>query len=1330
MSELSVNPDFINKQIKDMAPIILNSDGSFNDGTFLNGQTYFCSKAFTYQWIRNGFNISGAINQSYTISQPGNYTVVVTYECSGGCITPSSSPTGLTSQGSSSGLPPNAIPTCALQLNGTAEGITVPHNAALQSSNFTYEAWFKAGTDVSSIRTIVQKGISTNFFASISLWGTGQLYAQANIGVSERFCLTVGSYNDNKWHHVAFTYDGINLRLYVDGQLEVILAATGSGLVATSTEQLSIGRYNPGSGAGNNFIGSIDEVRIWNVARTQAEIQAALGIVLAGNETGLVAYYNFNDNLFNGQNRLVPNKCTTTGVALNGSTYGTATTPTFSCSASPFTEPDCTMGLVNTGDFITVPHNGALSSNTFTVAAYVKTNQAATPFSRILIKPAGSGLQNYSLCINNGKAHIRFDHSGGGIAAEGSTNVNDNFWHYIVGTYDGINLKIYVDGTLQATTASSFTPLTSTQNMQIGQNAGTQQLIGRMDQLAVYNLALTQAQIQGNMGYNLAGNEAGLIAYYNFNDNSINGTAQSVINKATATGAALNGTTSGTSNTPNFSCVEVVPNRPTCSIMQSGYGAGKIVKLNTNNNFTMEFIVKPQSQQYQGLNNISPDGYLIGKRPLLQGSGGVWPGNTTGLDVCVARNSIEVWQSSGSYYHSGVHGFSNNVDLQDWVHIAISSNTTGTKLYVNGVFINSAPRYPTIDYIIYPLFSGVFAGNIAEARFWDRTLTGPEINANVNTVYTGAEADLKALYRFNNNTVNGGGQTITNLGSLGTAANLTTEGTSTQTPIFTCANYAPNTTNEAKNLPGSGLMIQSGVNNARGVANLNSWGAMPNTGSISFWFKPAAVDALYPNQNIFSTAAFTQTKAGNRGIRVELNGTGQLSAIFGNDNSTTHATTNIFGINGSQTIEANKWYHVTLTFNKTANTFSSYLNGINTNLNVANTLWPTIYRDINIGCGYEFTGAASYANGWFDELTHYNIELTQTQVRERMARKLTNTDALWANVLNYYRFDNSPTISNVIYDYKGRKHGMQFDYSFLTTSAAPIGDTSFYDYNGIGSFAKVTTGTSGKDTIAATILTGTNVQGVHVYGVHEKPNTQNGQLQLLNNNRYGGVFVVGDTNQLSVHTKYSYALNPFVLPANIHDQLLLYKRSNNADGTWVIDFTATVDSIAKTYSSIGRNTEIMLGYSNVPVRPRLGNDTIVYVVCVADTRRIDTLYKTAAFTTAWTTNPLAAPIGNHRLIATSSYGFKDTAFVQVKQDVVVWNGTTSSDWHTAANWNGGKVPTLLSHVIIPIGTVNICEVINADAEAASVQAFSGSINVVSGRRLLIAANCPTLPPAP
>ena len=98
-------------------------------------------------------------------------------------------------------------------------------------------------------------------------------------------------------------------------------------------------------------------------------------------------------------------------------------------------------------------------------------------------------------------------------------------------------------------------------------------------------------------------------------------------------------------------------------------------------------------------------------------------------------------------------------------------------------------------------------------------------------------------------------------------------------------------------------------------------------------------------------------------------------------------------------------------------------------------------------------------------------------------------------------------------------------------------------------------------------------------------------------------------------------------------------------------------------------------------------------------------------------------------MATSSFGFSDTAVVFVKQEVAVWTGTISSDWHNTANWNHSKVPTLTVHVIIPAGTPNLCEISNADAAAASVQALSGNFSIINNRKLLIAANCPTLPVA-
>ena len=98
----------------------------------------------------------------------------------------------------------------------------------------------------------------------------------------------------NTWTHIAFTHDNSSntTKFYINGSLD----ATGTGLsknLAGNNSNLFIGW--DGQQGDKYFTGKIDEVRIWDDVRTQAEIQDNMYKELVGNESNLVAYYNFND---------------------------------------------------------------------------------------------------------------------------------------------------------------------------------------------------------------------------------------------------------------------------------------------------------------------------------------------------------------------------------------------------------------------------------------------------------------------------------------------------------------------------------------------------------------------------------------------------------------------------------------------------------------------------------------------------------------------------------------------------------------------------------------------------------------------------------------------------------------------------------------------------------------------------------------------------------------------------------------------------------------------------------------------------------------------------
>src|SRR6185436_9087462 len=100
----------------------------------------------------------------------------------------------------------------------------------------------------------------------------------------------------NTWMHVAGTFDGTELKCYVNGILQGTVPFAGT--IAPSTAYpLAIGRLaDPVYGPDRYFAGNIDEVRVWNRALTQTEIQTSMNNHIdPSGATGLVSYWRMNE---------------------------------------------------------------------------------------------------------------------------------------------------------------------------------------------------------------------------------------------------------------------------------------------------------------------------------------------------------------------------------------------------------------------------------------------------------------------------------------------------------------------------------------------------------------------------------------------------------------------------------------------------------------------------------------------------------------------------------------------------------------------------------------------------------------------------------------------------------------------------------------------------------------------------------------------------------------------------------------------------------------------------------------------------------------------------
>ncbi|NBR07951.1 MAG: LamG domain-containing protein, partial [Planctomycetes bacterium] len=173
----------------------------------------------------------------------------------------------------------------SLTLNGSNQFVVVGNSSDNVLTNGTIEGWIKTSNAGGGYSGIIVKQSAYSLFLYNNELITFDWSGVGNISTG-RFL------NDNAWHHVAMSFQsGVNAGtvIYLDGEAilttRYTVPSTGVALA------LGAGFYT----GGQNFAGSIDEVRIWNVVRTASEIASNRNVSVEANSPGLVSYFKLDE---------------------------------------------------------------------------------------------------------------------------------------------------------------------------------------------------------------------------------------------------------------------------------------------------------------------------------------------------------------------------------------------------------------------------------------------------------------------------------------------------------------------------------------------------------------------------------------------------------------------------------------------------------------------------------------------------------------------------------------------------------------------------------------------------------------------------------------------------------------------------------------------------------------------------------------------------------------------------------------------------------------------------------------------------------------------------
>jgi hypothetical protein len=422
---------------------------------------------------------------------------------------------------------------------GTNDYIDLGTGVSQSFSELSISTWINVPSSASgAYDTIIRRGT----------WSAGAFELRNNASYAGlKFAIYPGTanvtttgvtLNDGNWHHILITYDGTNVKIYVDGSLNNS-STNGTGATGTSTQITTIGASDQGTS--RHYEGKISNLVLWDSDQS-ANISNIYnnGTPQTSYTTPPTGWWKLDASAtFDGSNWSIPDDSSNSNTGTSsGMTAANLVQSTLNIT-TPYSR--YALNFDGSNDSIALNTSTISFANSFSISMWIKPNSLSS-FQMLFGGSGYSGGTGIAHYIYNDTVWTYVSSSGTAVAVfQSSSLLNINEWtHIIIQRNVGVNWEMWINGVLEETNSTTQLALDLTSaNSTIAKHYNSSyNFNGQLSNISIWNASLSSAQITElyNEGKpsNLNSHSAysNLVSWWQLGENSsFDGTNWTVLNE-------------------------------------------------------------------------------------------------------------------------------------------------------------------------------------------------------------------------------------------------------------------------------------------------------------------------------------------------------------------------------------------------------------------------------------------------------------------------------------------------------------------------------------------------------------------------------------------------------------------------------------------------------------------------------------------------------------------------------------------------------------------------------------------------------------------------------